>query len=173
MGFKFERRKLRLGLRTAKTGLAVFLVLLLFYLLGWEGAQIAALTAVFCLREDWDKSWSFGASRLMGNLIGGGLALVFYWVQAWFGGHVWGSLLILPLLVMLTIVLNVAINNASGVVGATATLLIITLSPVTGPTSWYVIARILQTFVGVFVAILVNVDVQRLKKYLKNQGYVK
>lgn len=173
MGFKFERQKLKVGLRTAKTGLAVFLVLLLFYLLKWEGAQIAALTAVFSLREDLDKSWTFGVSRLMGNVIGGGLALVFYWVSAVFAGHELIALVVLPLLVMLTIVLNVAINNASGVVGATATLLIITLSPVTGPTSWYVLARILQTFVGVFIAILVNADVNRLKNWLKKQGYVK
>ncbi len=38
--------------------------------MGW-GIQIAALTAVFSLREDFDQSVHFGASRILGNSIGG------------------------------------------------------------------------------------------------------
>ena len=66
---KFDRSKFRLGMRTFKTGIAVFLVLLIFGIFGWRGLQIGALTAVFSLREDFDKSVHFGASRVMGNSI--------------------------------------------------------------------------------------------------------
>ena len=61
---KFDRSKFRLGMRTFKTGIAVFLVLLIFGIFGWRGLQIGALTAVFSLREDFDKSVHFGASRV-------------------------------------------------------------------------------------------------------------
>ena len=57
--YKFDPSKFRLGMRTIKTGLAVFLVLLIFHLFGWEGLQIGTLTAVFCLRENFDKSVHF------------------------------------------------------------------------------------------------------------------
>ena len=51
MGLKFESKKFKFGMRTLKTGIAVFLVLGLFSALGWEGLQIGCLTAVFSLRE--------------------------------------------------------------------------------------------------------------------------
>ena len=68
---RFDPKKFKLGLRTLKSGIAVFLVILLFKLVGWQGVNIAALTAVFSLREDFDKSVHFGASRILGNSIGG------------------------------------------------------------------------------------------------------
>ncbi len=75
--YKFDIKKFKLGMRTLKTGLSVFLVLLVFHLFGWKGLQIGALTAVFSLREDFDKSVHFGFSRIIGNSIGGLLSLVF------------------------------------------------------------------------------------------------
>lgn len=49
-------------MRTLKTGIAVFLVLGLFSALGWEGLQIGCLTAVFSLRENFDRNIQFGKS---------------------------------------------------------------------------------------------------------------
>lgn len=167
MRFKFDKSKLKIGMRTAKTGLAVFLVLVIFGWLDWEGAQIAALTAVFSLREDFDKSLSFGASRILGNTIGGLLALVFYVVSGWFGHHPLVGIILLPVLTMLTIVLNVALTNVSGVIGSVSALLIISLAAPAGSTSLYVVTRVFQTFVGVFVAILVNGDLATWKNMLK------
>lgn len=73
---KFDWSKFRLGMRTFKTGIAVFIVLLIFGIFGWRGLQIGTLTAVFSLREDFDKSVHFGASRVMGNSIGGFLCRI-------------------------------------------------------------------------------------------------
>lgn len=63
--YKFDPSKFKLGMRTLKTGLSVFLVLLLFHLFGWEGLQIGTLTAVFSLRESLDKSVHFGFHVLL------------------------------------------------------------------------------------------------------------
>ncbi len=48
---KFDWSKFRLGMRTFKTGIAVFIVLLIFGIFGWRGLQIGTLTAVFSLRK--------------------------------------------------------------------------------------------------------------------------
>lgn len=88
--YKFDIKKFKLGMRTAKSGFAVFLVLLLFGLFGWKGLQIGALTAVFSLREDFDKSVHFGASRVVGNSIGGFYALVFYVLNVFFSWAILG-----------------------------------------------------------------------------------
>lgn len=167
--FKFDRKKFRLGLRTFKTGLSVFLVLLLFNLFGWEGTQIAALTAVFCLREDFGSSVQFGISRILANSIGGFFALIFFILSKVWGGPPGLMLVGIPVLTMLTIMTNVAMNNKNGVIGGVAALLIITLSIPAGDTILYVFVRIFETFIGVFIAILVNADVDWLKNWLKKK----
>lgn len=164
MNLHFDSSKLKIGMRTAKTGLAVFIILLLFEVLGWEGSQIAALTAVFSLREDLDKSWSFGLSRVVGNTIGGLMALIYFLCVGLLGQHYLVTLLTIPVLTMCTIVLNVAINNNNGIVGSAAAFMIIALSIPTGNAFSYAIIRVLQTFLGVFVAILVNSGLKIEKK---------
>lgn len=54
---------------------------------------------------------------------------------------------------------NVAFNNKSGIIGAVGALLVITLANPLGETFMYVITRVFETFCGVFIAILVNTDV--------------
>lgn len=163
---KFDWSKFRLGMRTFKTGVAVFIVLLIFGLFGWKGLQIGALTAVFSLREDFDKSVHFGASRIMGNSIGGFYALLFFLLNTAFNNAFWVTLVFVPIVTMLTIMTNVAVNNKAGIIGGVSALLIITLSIPPGETVLYVFSRVFETFMGVFVAILVNYDIDRLKSWV-------
>ena len=167
--YKFDKSKFKLGMRTFKTGLAVFIILLLFSLFGWGGLQIGALTAVFSLREDFDKSVHFGTSRILGNSIGGFYALIFFLINKVFQDQLWVTLLFVPICTMLTIMTNVAMNNKAGVIGGVSALLIITLSVSEGDTIVYVFARIFETFIGVFVAMLVNYDINRLRSFLRKE----
>ena len=144
-------------------------MVLWFSLFDLEGLQISALTAVFSLREDFDRSVSFGASRIFGNSIGGLCALGYYLLRGWLGGDTWVMLLFVPILTMLTIMINVACNNKSGIIGGVAALLIITLSIPQGDTIIYVFSRILETFAGVFVAIMVNADVDKVRQWLRRK----
>lgn len=66
--------------------------------------------------------------------------------------------------------INVSINNKAGIIGGTSALLIITLSIPAGDTILYVFARVFETFCGVFVAILVNSDVDMVREWLKNKN---
>ena len=165
--YKFDKSKFRLGMRTLKTGIAVFIVLLIFGMFGWKGLQIGALTAVFSLREDFDKSVHFGTSRILGNSVGGFYALLFYLLGNLLNGQFWVTLVFVPICTMLTIMTNVAMNNKAGVIGGVSAMLIITLSISPEDTTLYVFARVFETFMGVFVAILVNSDVERLKHLFK------
>lgn len=166
--YRFDPKKFRLGMRTFKSGLAVFLVILLFTGVGWQGVQIAALTTVFSLREDFDQSVHFGASRILGNTIGGLYALLFFIINALFHNHYLVTLILVPICVMLTIMTNVAMNNKAGIIGAVSAMLIISLSIPAGNTIQYVFVRVFETFVGVFIAILVNYDVNTIgKRFLK------
>ena len=157
--YKFDKSKFKLGMRTFKTGLAVFIILLMFSLFGWGGLQIGALTAVF----------SFGTSRILGNSIGGFYALIFFLINKVFQDQLWVTLLFVPICTMLTIMTNVAMNNKAGVIGGVSALLIITLSVSEGDTIVYVFARIFETFLGVFVAMLVNYDINRLRSFFRKE----
>lgn len=72
---------------------------------------------------------------------------------------------------MLGIMINVAINNKAGIIGGTSALLIITLSIPPGDTVLYVFARIFETFCGVFVAIIVNADVNEVRKLIRRREH--
>ena len=69
--YRFDKNKFKLGMRTFKTGIAVFLVLMIFGFFGWKGLQIGALTAVFSFREDIYKSLHLWTKPNIGNNIGG------------------------------------------------------------------------------------------------------
>ncbi len=167
--YRFDPKKFRLGMRTFKSGLAVFLVILLFTCVGWQGVQIAALTTVFSLREDFDQSVHFGASRILGNTIGGLYALLFFIINGLFHNHYLVKLILVPICVMLTIMTNVAMNNKAGIIGAVSAMLIISLSIPAGNTIQYVFIRVFETFIGVFIAILVNYDINTIKKCFQNK----
>ncbi len=103
----------------------------------------------------------------MGNSIGGFYAVLFFLLKMLFHGAYWVTLIFVPIATMLTIMTNVAMNNKAGIIGGVSAMLIITLSIPNGETFLYVFARIFETFIGVFVAILVNSDVDRIRDLLK------
>ena len=103
----------------------------------------------------------------MGNSIGGFYAVLFFLLKTLFHGAYWVTLIFVPIATMLTIMTNVAMNNKAGIIGGVSAMLIITLSIPNGETFLYVFARIFETFIGVFVAILVNSDVDRIRDFLK------
>ena len=94
-------------------------------------------------------------------------AVLFFLLKTIFHGAYWVTLIFVPIATMLTIMTNVAMNNKAGIIGGVSAMLIITLSIPNGETFLYVFARIFETFIGVFVAILVNSDVDRIRDFLK------
>ena len=60
----------RLGMRTFKTGLAVMIIVAIFVLIDRGNPMIAALSAVFSLRQDFETTVEFGKSRVLANALG-------------------------------------------------------------------------------------------------------
>ncbi|MEY8461666.1 FUSC family protein [Streptococcus merionis] len=166
MKLKIDWQQMRPGMRVVKSGLAVFFTLLLFKLFDWEGVQIAALSAVFSLREDFDSSVHFGASRIYGNAVGGLYAFLFFLIETAIGQHFWLTLFVVPLFAMLTISTNVAMDNKPGVIGGVSAFLIITLSIPSGNRLMYALIRVAETFIGVFIAIIINSEWKKVHQSL-------
>lgn len=64
-------------------------------------------------------------------------------------------------------------NNKAGIIGGVSALLIITLSIPAGDTIQYVFIRVFETFIGVFIAILVNYDVNVIKNVFRINDVIK
>lgn len=148
--------RFRIGMRTGKTALAVLVCILLFQIAGRGTPLIAALSAVFSLRQDLNTSVSFGRSRVLGNSIGGGFAMIYFYIQEFFNNSFYVELVVLPLMVALVIIISDGIGNNTGIVSAIATMLMISFSIPAGESSWYAFNRVLDTFIGTTVAISLN-----------------
>ena len=144
--------RFRLGMRTLKTAIAVMLCILLFQFSHRGSPMIACLAAVFSLRQDLNTSLSFGKSRIIGNTLGGFLALLYVLAQDYFPNQNLVELMLLPLLVIIVIVVSDGINNNAGIISATATLLMISLSIPQSDSFQYAMERVLDTFIGTFIA---------------------
>ncbi|HEU8649294.1 TPA: aromatic acid exporter family protein, partial [Streptococcus pneumoniae] len=94
---------------------------------------------------------------------------VFFLLNTFFHEAFWVTLVVVPICTMLTIMTNVAMNNKAGVIGGVAAMLIITLSIPSGETISYVFVRVSETFMGVFVAIIVNYDIDRIRLFLEKK----
>ncbi len=155
----------RIGLRTVKTALAVMFCILLFQLTngGTISAMIASVSAVFSMRQDITSTVKFGKSRLIGNSLGGILALGYYAIQHFFHQNFFVELFVVPLLVALLIIISDGIDNNSGIIGGVAALLIIVLTIPNNESFSYAIGRIFDTFIGIFISIGVNMLIKPQK----------
>lgn len=148
--------RFRIGMRTMKTALAVMICILLFKITDRREPLIAALAAVFSLRQDLTTTVSFGRSRVLGNSMGGLFAIFYFFIKQYVHQDFLLELFLLPLLVALIIILSDGINNNAGIVSAIATMLLITLSVTRSESIYFALQRVIDTFIGTFVAIAIN-----------------
>lgn len=148
--------RFRIGMRTMKTALAVMICILLFKITDRREPLIAALAAVFSLRQDLTTTVSFGRSRILGNSMGGLFAIFYFFIKQYVHQDFLLELFLLPLLVALIIILSDGINNNAGIVSAIATMLLITLSVTRSESIYFALQRVIDTFIGTFVAIAIN-----------------
>ncbi len=144
----FDRSKFRLGIRTFKAGIAVFWFWFLVSLAG--GACRLGLTAVFrfekililrCFARDGQQHRCFMPCCSLWSRFSSTMLL--------------GDPDFVPIATMLTIMTNVAMNNKAGIIGGVSAR---HHHPLDSDRRNVPIcfARIFETFIGVFVAILVN-----------------
>ncbi|MDR3240923.1 MAG: aromatic acid exporter family protein [Lactobacillaceae bacterium] len=147
----------RFGKRTIKTGIGVFIVILGFAIFHRGNPMIASLAAVFALRSDFETTVHFGKSRILANTLGGLFAVGYILFRDIFHNTSVVNVIVIPILLMLLIMLNDAIKNNNGVVGASAAFLMIALTVPENQSYFYALDRVVDTFIGVAVAIMMNI----------------
>ncbi|MGY3778622.1 FUSC family protein [Isobaculum melis] len=146
----------RIGMRTFKTGVAVASCILIFALLGRGTPMIACLSAVFALRTDLEKTVQFGKNRTLGNTIGGIVALLYTLISRNLGDSLLLQVVGVPIAIILLIVICDGLNYNDGIIGAVSCCLIIIFTISSDQSIIYVVERVVDTFIGSFIAICVN-----------------
>ncbi len=158
-----------LGLRSIKTALAVTLTALLYALLPGRNPTFACIGAIFGLGSDMGDSWRNGGNRLIGTVIGGFLGLGLYEVEHLLAPD-GNYLLRLPLVFVgvLALVALAVLFHWPGAVQPGGVVLCIILFNIPANHIDYALDRMLDTAVGVLIALLVNLLLprRRLERWL-------
>ena len=156
VGLKVGR--FRLGLRTIKTGCAIMFILIFFQVThrAPEGAMVAGTSAVVAVRGGLKDTVSVARARFFGAGLGGAFSIIYFLLYTHSGHNFFVKMLIVPLFIMSIIVIMDGLNLNTGLIGSCASFLIISLGTPEGETLTYVIDRIIDTFIGVGFAVIVN-----------------
>jgi len=158
-----------LGLRSLKTALATLLTALLYAFLPDRNPTFACIGAIFGLGYDMGDSRRSGGNRFFGTIIGGFIGLGAYWLEHEFfpEGNYWLRLPLIFVGVVALVTLCVLFHWPGGVQPGGVVLCIILFNTPAHHID-YAIDRMVDTGVGVVIALLVNylLPRRRLERWL-------
>jgi uncharacterized membrane protein YgaE (UPF0421/DUF939 family) len=163
MDEKKRRPRVQIGMRNIKTAAAATICAFVYFLID-RNPTFACIGAIFGVGKDIPHSWLNGGNRLFGTIIGGLLGMGLFSIYIQFYPQGGFHFLMLPLLFVGVIMLILASQyfNWPGAIHPGGVMLCILLfnQPVDSYIA-YSLDRILDTAVGVVVAILLNVLLPR------------
>lgn len=143
------------GLRNIKTALSVFLCVLLFELIGRPNPLFACSAAIICMKETVFNSYKSGVDRLVGTLIGGVVGLVFLLIKNYLSLFPTQSVIV-GIGIVIVIYLCTLLQKSDTTVISCIVFLAIVISVSEISPYLYAANRMLDTFVGIIVALIVN-----------------
>lgn len=146
-----------LGLRSIKTALAAMLTALLYVFVPDRNPTFACIGAIFGMGTDMEESRRNGGNRFFGTIIGGFIGLGLYWLEhrIFPEGCYWVRLPLVFLGIVIMIALCVLFRWPGGVQPGGVVLCIILFNTPAHHID-YAIHRMIDTGVGVIIALLVN-----------------
>ena len=151
-------KEYKLGLRAVKTAIAVAICAFLSMFFNHEDIFCACIASVICMEQTYAQTWDTGINRILGTLIGGTVGYIALESICSFPTYEWIRVVLLPLCI-LVVVYTCNVINRKQAVSISCVVIIVILSrsgPSTSSTLNYVIQRVLDTLLGVFVAMIIN-----------------
>ncbi|MDK2961593.1 MAG: hypothetical protein PWP20_719 [Eubacteriaceae bacterium] len=151
----------KIGMRTFKTFVAVYLCFLIYILRGQEGSPFySSIAAILCMQPYVQNSLNVALNRTIGTLMGGTMGLMFLLFERSFipQNMLYLQYLLLSLCVIPLIYLTVKINKPSAAYITCVVFMSITvthgadINPLI-----FTFDRILDTLIGIFVSLAVNI----------------
>ena len=149
----------KIGLRTIKSGIAVFLCLLLLP----EEPFFSCMTAVICLQDTVYNSIHMGINRGAGTILGAAFGLIFLFIFRSIEGHISNELIAKPIIyiiIALGVILMIYLCNIfkrPGAINITCIAFLgVTTAHAYSDPLFYATNRIIETLFGIVISILVN-----------------
>lgn len=153
--FKFNLQTI--GARNLKTSLSVFICIIVFELLGRSSAFFACIAAMMCMQDTVENSYKMGKNRMLGTFLG---AIVGLLLIAIFNVLSIQHFIVYALLTAIgtTIAIFLCILfNCKGAINSACIVVFAIMTNLKGVGSYdYAFNRILDTFIGVIIAIIIN-----------------
>ncbi|MFV0551313.1 MAG: FUSC family protein [Anaerorhabdus sp.] len=149
----------KLGLRSIKTAISTTLCAIIYILID-RNSTFACIGAVFGMETSTETPWKSGSNRFIGTIIGGCLGMVFFYLQQQTTGKL---MQIVFLLIGITcfIILSQFLGYPGAIQGGAVVFYIVMLNTPHDEYISYAINRMIDTGVGVFISILINVLLSR------------
>ena len=162
--------RFHVGLRNIKTAFAATMCALIYFIID-RNPTFACIGAVFGLGNDMSGSRLGGGNRLFGTIIGGLLGMILFRIYIIFypeGGRYPLMLLLLFIGVVLLIVISQAVKWPGAIQPGGVMLCIILFNTPVATYVTYSLNRIIDTGIGVIIALFVNYFLprERLVKWL-------
>ncbi|MEG2813151.1 MAG: aromatic acid exporter family protein [Oscillospiraceae bacterium] len=152
-------QKYKIGLRSIKTAITIFLVLLVAVIFKRQNTFYSAIAAAVCMQPSYQKTFKLGINRLIGTIIGGTFGYLLlelstvipHYRDRWF-------IIIIPISILIVIYFC----NIVQVQGAISICCIVFCSVaansqrVVDSAFIYVLDRVIDTAIGIVLAILVD-----------------
>lgn len=151
-----------LGLRSIKTALAAMAVAFIYAFIPNHDPTFACIGAIFGMGADMENSRLNGGNRFFGTVIGGIIGLALYWLEHLLfpAGNDWLRLPLVFMGIIVLVILCVSFHWPGGVQPGGVVLCIILFN--TPPHHIdYAVWRMIDTGVGVALALLVNYFLSR------------
>lgn len=167
-----DNRFWKLGGRVRKTVLVVFLSLLIESLRPHAMPFYAAIAGIICVRKDTRESWDVAFNRELATVVGGVIGMGFLILENAFGGFQGILRIALISLALIPIIsLSVRISRSKATFLMCGVFLSVAISH---PGDNYAAAmfslyRVLDTTIGIVVALLVNTIPGEIARRLKHQ----
>lgn len=141
--------RFNIGMRNIKTGLAVFVCVVISRAMKLEYPFYSAIAAVIAMQSSVEGSFKAGKNRMLGTSVGAIIGYVFALIC-----H--GNVVLLSLGVMVIIYVCNLLNWKGAVSIACVVFISIMLNDSNRDPLYYSLNRLLDTFIGIIVAIIIN-----------------
>ncbi|MBC8589149.1 FUSC family protein [Paratissierella segnis] len=141
-------RKFKIGMRTIKTGLAVSISMFIATLLNLKSPIFVGIGAIMAMQSSVSESFNAGVNRMLGTIVGACVGLIFSFIFP-------QNFIFLGIGIIIVIHIHYIFDWKKSLTLSAIVFLAIFLNSETARIT-YAINRIIDTFIGVAVAVLIN-----------------
>ena len=151
-----------LGQRIIKTSIAVFLCLLIHFIMGYKGMMLqSCITAIICVQPYFKDTKDFAINRGIGTLIGAVWGLLALYITREFEfimtyKIIAYALIAVGVLVVIYTTVAIKLSDAAGLAAITFLCIVIGIDSTDSPLI-ITLSRLLDTLIGIIVALIVNI----------------